>query len=135
MQHNNGRFVQLCLFAFLFHGVTLLLTACGGGEHPAVVAVETFVQALVDKDEAQYVSLTCVDYELDALLEYDAFSLVKTHVEGLECQTVNLDGDKAEITCQGEIVATYGDEERTFGLSERRYQVVNQEGQWLICGY
>jgi hypothetical protein len=135
MQHNHGRFVQLLQFVLLLFGLTSFLTACGGGEHPAAAALETFVQALADKNEAQYVTLTCADYELDALLEYDAFGLVNTHIEGLDCQAVSVDGDTAEVTCQGEIVATYGNEDRTFELSERHYQVVKQDGLWLVCGY
>lgn len=135
MQHNHGRFVQLLKFVPLLFGLASFLTACGGGEHPAAAAMEAFVHALADKNEAQYVTLTCADYELDALLEYDSFGLVKTHIEGLDCQAVSVYGDTAEVTCQGEIVATYGNEDRTFELSERRYQVVKQDGQWLACGY
>jgi hypothetical protein len=113
----------------------MISAACAGGEHPAAGAVEAFLQALADKNEAQYVTLTCPDYELDALLEYDSFSLVQTRLEGLSCKADNASGDTAEVTCQGEIVATYGNEDRNFELSERRYQVVNQGGAWLVCGY
>jgi len=135
MQHNHGRLFKLIPFVPLLFGLTFFLAACIGGEHPAAATVEAFVQALADKNEAQYVTLICADYELDALLEYDSFSLVKTHIDGLDCQAVSVDGDTAEITCQGEIVATYGNEDRTFDLSERGYQVVNQDDQWLVCGY
>jgi hypothetical protein len=135
MKQIHGWHIKLVQFIILLLGLTFAVTACGSGKHPAAAAVEAFVQALADKDEAQYVTLTCGDYEMDALLEYDAFSLVQTHIEGLDCQATNVDGDTAEITCQGKIIATYGNEDRTFDLSERRYQVLNQEGQWLICGY
>ncbi len=135
MQQNNGRLVQLLQFVPLLFGLTSFLTACGGGEHPAAAATEAFVQALADKNEAQYLTLTCADYEFNALLEYDSFGLVNTHIEGLDCQAVTVDGDTAEVNCQGEIVASYGNEDRRFELSERRYQVVKQDGQWLVCGY
>jgi hypothetical protein len=60
----------------------MLLSACSGGQHPAAASVEAFLNALVEKDEAQMVTLTCEAYETDALLEYDAFSLVQTRLEG-----------------------------------------------------
>ena len=135
MQHNHGQFVKLLKFVPLLIGLASFVTACGGEEHPAAAALEAFVQALADKNEAQYITLTCADYEHDALLEYDAFGLVRTHVEGLDCQIVSVNGDTAEVTCQGEIVATYGNEDRTFELSERHYHVVKQDGEWLVCGY
>jgi len=135
MQHNHGRFIQLLQFLPLLFGLTSFLTACGGREHPAAAAMEAFVQALGDKNEAQYMTLTCAEYELDALLEYDSFGLVKTHIESLDCQAVSVDGDTAEVNCLGDLVATYSNENRTFDLSERHYQVVRQDGLWLVCGY
>ncbi len=135
MQHNHGRFVRWLPFLPLMLLLASYLTACAGREHPATATVEAFVQALGDKNEAQYMTLTCADYEFDALLEYDAFGLVKTHIESLDCQAVNVNGDTAEVNCLGDLVATYGNENRTFDLSERHYQVVKQDGQWLVCGY
>jgi hypothetical protein len=123
------------LLGILIVGLAAVLPACSGGQHASATAVETFLQALADKNEAQYTTLTCADYELDALLEYDAFSLVKTRLEGLDCQATLVEGDNATVICQGEIVATYGNEDQTFDLSERSYAVINQGGIWLVCGY
>lgn len=127
-------YLQLVVLPLVM-ALMLVLGACADGEHPAASAVEDFVQALAEKDEAQYVTLTCPDYEQDALLEYDSFSLVQTRLEGLACQAASADDASAVVTCQGEIVATYGNEDRNFDLSERRYQVENQGGVWLVCGY
>jgi len=135
MQHNHRRFINLVWFTALVFGLISFLTACGGGEHPATTALETFLQALVDKNEAQYVTLTCGEYEFNALMEYNALSMVNTQIDNLDCQTMRVDEDTAEINCQGEIVANYGNEIRTFELSERHYQVVKRDGQWLVCGY
>jgi hypothetical protein len=135
MQHNQRRIVHIINYLPLLFGLALILTSCGGGEGAPTAALETFLQALADKNEAQYVTLTCGEYELDALLEYNAFSMVNTHIENLDCQTVSVNGDTAEIICQGEIIANYGNEIRTFELSERNYQVVKRDGQWLVCGY
>jgi len=110
-----------------------LLTACASAKHPAAVAVEDYLQALVDKDEARLVSLTCPDFESDALLQLDSFSLVKTKLDGLDCQAQAQD-DTAQVTCQGRILATYGTEDQQFDLSEKTFLVVNQGGDWLVCG-
>lgn len=110
------------------------LSACGGGKHPAAASVEAFLTALVEKNEAQMVTLTCDTYEMDALLEYDAFSLVQTRLEDLDCQAGSVEADTASVVCQGAIVATYGSEDQIFELSEREYQVVNRGGEWLVCG-
>jgi hypothetical protein len=109
------------------------LAACAASKHPAALAVEDYLQALVDKDEARLVSLTCPDFESDALLQFDSFSLVKTKLDGLDCQAQSQD-DTAQVTCQGQILATYGTEDQQFDLSEKAFQVVNQGGDWLVCG-
>jgi hypothetical protein len=111
-----------------------LLMGCTSTQHPAAAAVETYLQAMVDKDEARLVSLTCPAFEADALLEFDAFSLVTTRLQGLECQAQNPGDTSASVSCQGQIVATYGAEDQEFDLSERVYQVQKQEGNWLVCG-
>ena len=111
-----------------------LFAACASAKPPAALAVEDYLQALVDKDEARLVSLTCPDFEDDALLQLDSFSLVKTKLEGLDCQAQAQDDDTAQVTCQGQILATYGTEDQQFDLSEKAFQVVNQGGDWLVCG-
>jgi hypothetical protein len=110
-----------------------LLAACGSTKHPAAVAVENYLQALVNKDENRLVSLVCPDFEDQALLELDSFSLVQTKLDGLDCQG-QAQGDTAKVTCQGQILATYGTEDQQFDLSEKAYQVVKQGGDWLVCG-
>jgi len=122
------------LWILLISVLAAALSACSGGKHPAAASVEAFLDALVNKDEARMVTLTCQSYETDALLEYDAFSLVKTRLEGLDCQAASSDEDRATVSCQGTIIATYGSEDQNFELSERVYQVVNLGGDWLVCG-
>lgn len=111
-----------------------LIFACTSSKHPAVAAVETYLQSLVDKDEDRLVGLTCRDFEADALLEFDAFSLVKTRLEGLKCQAQELSDSTAKVTCQGQIIATYGVEDQQFDLSKRIFQVQKEGSDWLVCG-
>jgi len=115
--------------------LALILSACGSQPTGPAQVVESLLQALVDKDEARYVSLTCADWEMDALIEYDAFSLVATTLDGLDCQHTGMEGDAALVTCQGRIQATYSNEIQTFDLSDRVYRVIPQSGDWLVCGY
>jgi hypothetical protein len=111
-----------------------LLYACSSSKHPAVTAVENYLRALVDKDEARFDSLTCKDFEADALLEFDSFSLVKTRLEGLKCQAHDTGEAAASVTCQGQIIATYGAEDQQFDLNKRTYQVQKEGSDWLVCG-
>ena len=124
---------NLWLTGLLFF--TSLLTACSPGKHPAAQSVESLLQALVARDETRYLSHTCPEYEAEALLELDSFSMVRTRLEDLDCQLVKETGDNATVACQGKIIATYGLEDQTFELNERTYQVSQRDGEWLICGY
>jgi len=111
-----------------------LLAACSSGKHPAAAAVEDYLQALVDKNEPGLTSLTCESFEADALLELDAFGMVKTRLENLDCQADVSGENDASVACQGQIIATYSAEDQVFDLSERTYQVQRRGGDWLVCG-
>ncbi len=119
----------------IFVLLSILLTACGGDASPSAAAVESYLQALSAKDEGLMLSYVCSDYETDALLEFDAYALVQTSLEGLVCEEVGVIGDERLVVCAGSIEATYGSELRSFDLSERGYRVVDDGGNWLVCGY
>ena len=38
------------------------------------------------------------------------------------------------MLCKGKIVATYNNEDQELDLSVRTYQVVQEGGEWLVCG-
>ena len=38
------------------------------------------------------------------------------------------------MLCNGNIVATYNNEDQQLDLSVRTYQVVQEGGEWLVCG-
>jgi hypothetical protein len=120
---------------FVMSLVAILLTACGGSPSPAALTVESYLQALTDKQDAVMLSYVCPDYEMDALLEYDAYALVQTTLKDLSCRETGTDGTTSTVECSGSIEATYGSELRSFDLSERTYSVVNDGGSWLVCGY
>jgi hypothetical protein len=124
---------------FLIVLVTILsalaLTACAtGGGDASAKAVEDYLNALVAKDADRLSTLSCGEWEDDALLELDSFQAVTARLEGLACEQTGTDGDTALVLCNGNIVATYNDEDQELDLSVRTYQVVQEGGEWLVCG-
>lgn len=121
------------LFVLIF--TALLLAACASSNDNAPVqAVENYLNALIEKDANRLTTLSCGAWEDQALLELDSFQAVTTRLEGLACEQTGTDGDTALVLCKGNIVATYNDEDQQLDLSVRTYQVVQEGGEWLVCG-
>jgi hypothetical protein len=113
----------------------LLLSACASKSNDAPAkAVEDYLNALVAKDSDRLTTLSCGDWEDDALLELDSFQAVTTKLDGLACSQTGTDGDTALVLCKGKIIATYNNEDQELDLSTRTYQVVQEGGNWLVCG-
>ncbi len=115
--------------------LVLGLTGCAPDSSRAARAVEALLEALVTREEARFTSLTCPDYEAQALIEFDSFGLVRSELKGVACSVSGSDGDTALVRCTGSIDATYGAEVRSFDLTPRTYRVVPSDGEWLVCGY
>jgi hypothetical protein len=115
--------------------ILVLLSACGTGTDQAAAAVEGYLTALVAKDSDSISALSCADWEMQALLELDSFQAVETRLDGLACTSVLEEDGTSSVTCTGNILATYNDEESKFDLSLRTYAVVEQGGEYLVCGY
>jgi hypothetical protein len=114
---------------------TLLLTACSASSSDAPPqAVENYLTALVEKDADRLATLSCGEWEDDALLELDSFQAVTARLEGMTCEQTGTDGDTALVLCNGKIIATYGNEDQELDLSVRTYQVLQEGGEWLVCG-
>lgn len=111
------------------------LIACGTGTGDAPVnAVENYLNALVTKDADQLAALSCGAWEEDALLALDSFQAVTPRLEGLACEQTATDGDTALVLCNGSIIATYNEEDQELDLSVYTYEVVEEGGEWLVCG-
>ncbi len=128
---NNKWFYLIGIIALL----SMALSACAGGQDAPAQTVLLYQQALVDKNQEELISYACADWESQALLELDSFVSVETELVDATCQTVSEDGDTAKVTCDGAITATYNGEARDFSLSGRTYIVVNENGDWRLCGY
>ena len=114
---------------------TLAVSACASNTDNAPVrAVEEYLNALVEKDANRLTTLSCGEWEEDALLELDSFQAVTARLEGVTCEQTGTDGDTALVLCNGNIVATYNNEDQQLDLSVRTYQVVREGGEWLVCG-
>ena len=116
---------------------TLALTACASNTNNKAApakAVEDYLNALVAKDQNRLTSLSCKNWENDALLELDSFQAVTTKLDGMACEQTGTDGNTALVLCKGKIIATYNNENQELDLSTRTYQVVQEGGDWLVCG-
>ncbi len=113
---------------------TLFLIACTSKTDAPAKAVEDYLNALVAKDANRLSALSCSDWEDDALLELDSFQAVTARLQDVACEQTGTDGSTALVLCKGKIIATYGNEDQELDLSVRTYQVVQEGGDWLVCG-
>ena len=123
-------------FLILFLVISALsLSACASSnENAPAKAVEGYLNALVTKDADRLSTLVCGDWEDEALLELDSFQAVTPRLDGLTCEQTGTDANTALVLCNGKIIATYNNEDQELDLSVRTYQVVQEGGEWLVCG-
>jgi hypothetical protein len=127
---------KLALLVVMFSILALPLSACSGkSSDPASKAVENYLTALVAKDSTKLSALSCASWEPSALLELDSLQAVKTRLDGVSCKTSGSTGGASQVNCQGRIMATYNGEDQALDISVRTYQVVQQGGDYLVCGY
>ena len=122
-------------FIFLIIILSFILSACStSNSNGAVDAVEGYVNALAGNDEATLSSLSCADWETSALTELDSLQAVTASVDSLSCQQSGTDGDATLVDCTGKMILSYNGEDQELDLSTRTYKVVEQDGNWLVCG-
>ena len=127
---------KLALLVILFSMLALPLFACTGqAADPASKAVVEYLNALVAKDSTKLSALSCASWEPSALLQLDSLQAVKTRLDGVSCKTAGTTQGASQVNCQGRILATYNGEDQALDISARTYQVVQQEGDFLVCGY
>jgi hypothetical protein len=116
----------------------LFSAACNGAasstSSPSSV-VEAYLNALVEKDNTTLSTLSCSSWESDALMELDSLQAVEVRLDGLICSDAGSNDEFSLVKCQGNIIATYNGENQSIDLSTRNYQVINQGGEFLVCGY
>ena len=113
---------------------TIILSACASNSEAPVQAVQNYLNALVNKEADKIPTLVCGEWETDAMIELDSFQAVTASLENISCSQTGTDGDTALVLCTGNIVLSYDNENQNIDLSTRTYQVVQQSGDWLVCG-
>ena len=122
------------IFIILSIIIVLSLSACASGDL-AAQTVENYYQALVVGDTDRVTSLACADWEALAQMEVDSFQAVEASLDNFSCEEIGKDGDTALVSCTGQILMSYNGEAQSLDLSVQTYQVVEQGGDWLFCGY
>lgn len=124
---------KLILISILILAV-IVLAACASNADAPAQAVQNYLNALVNKEADKLPTFVCGEWEEDALIQLDSFQAVTARLEDVSCSQTGTDGDTALVLCTGNIVATYNNEDQKLDLSVRTYQVIEQGGDWLVCG-
>lgn len=111
------------------------LAACSGASNKASSAIQSYFQALVDKDGEKAVSLSCAAWEEQARTETDAFSTNPATAENVACQDAGSEGEYTIVTCTGRLVLDYNGEDFPIDLTARSYLAIQEGGEWRMCGY
>ena len=128
---------QLQLKIFIITSLVILssIVGCRSKQSSAVVSVEEYFQAIIEKNQSFLETKICEDYQMEAMMDFNIFALVETSMENFSCQAIGESGQFVHVECLGSINARFGEETRSFDLSKRTYLVVEQEGNWLVCGH
>jgi hypothetical protein len=122
---------RLVVVIFLF----LNLSACVAAEDAPARAVEIYYLALVEKDQTRLLNQSCANWESNALLEFDSFISVETELVDFKCQSISEADNRAQVTCEGAISASYEGEVREFPFVQQTFIAVTEGGEWRMCGY
>ncbi len=114
--------------------ITLFVVSCAGKDN-AVLAIEKYITALVEKDADLMRNLSCADWEQNAQVEVDSLTAVSSAVDNLSCEKTGQDGENVFIDCTGVIALDYGGEAQQIDLSGRTYIARQEGGEWRMCGY
>jgi hypothetical protein len=122
------------LFAVL---MALVLLGCqsAGNAGSAAQTVQAYLQARVQSDMDKMINLSCPAWEGQARIEAISFKSMKASLDGVSCKDASGDANQTLVACQGKIVTSYNGESRDWSVAERQYKVVQDRGEWRMCGY
>ncbi len=112
-----------------------VVSGCTQNQNSPASAVEEYYRALVARDTDRISTLSCAAWEATAQDELASLTAVEVSLEELSCQKVGEDGEIILVSCNGVIIANYGNEVLEIDLSDSNYQVVEEAGEWRMCGY
>ena len=115
---------------------TLLLTGCNNeASQDPPKAVLNYLEALISMDEIAMINGSCAEWEEDARLEHKSFAAVKLTLENPDCQVSGEQDGFILVNCTGKIIANYGAEDLEIDISKQTYRVLEEGGEWRMCGY
>jgi hypothetical protein len=117
--------------------IAIISTGCSGAgdSDPAARAVERYLQGLAGRDLNQMISSACSAWEAQARQEYDSFSAVSLELNELSCKSSGQEQAYTLVDCTGSIIANYGDEDLEIDVADQTFQVLQEGGDWRVCGY
>jgi hypothetical protein len=116
--------------------LALLISACtADASNAAPSAVIGYLEALVAMDENGMINYSCGAWEEQARLEFNSFAAVKADLESPSCKVSGEGEGYTPVSCTGKIIANYGAEDLEIDLADRMYKVIEEGGEWRICGY
>jgi len=124
-------------YLLLLAPVLIIAGACSAqnvSNAPAGV-VEAYLQALAARDENRLIGLSCADWEATARQEFNSFSAVSLKLDALACSQTGQEAPYTLVECSGKIIANYGAEDLEIDVAEQIYRVIEEGGEWRMCGY
>ena len=115
--------------------LAFFVAGCQGGQSRAASAIQQYLQARAASDVDQMTLLSCPAWEAQARVEAASFKSMNAKLEGVTCQVSGSDASGTLVTCQGKIVTTYQGEARQWNVGDHPFKVVQQDGEWRMCGY
>lgn len=115
--------------------VGFLLAACSGNQGSPTQAIESYIQALADKDQDKLINITCNAWEEGALMELDSLTGVTAQVKDLACQAISEEDTESLVTCNGKLELNYSGELQELDLAGRTWIARLEDGEWRACGY
>jgi hypothetical protein len=124
---------KFVVLAFLIL-MSVFITSCSSNSDGPAKAVEDYWSVIAAKDAERLPTLVCGDWEDDAITVLDSLQAVTARLEAVSCSQTGTDGDTALVNCTGKMILTYDTEDQEIDLSVFTYEVVEEGGDWLVCG-
>jgi hypothetical protein len=131
--HLTSYYPLILVIMFIFSQSLLACSQNPTSQAPS--AVENYYKALIDKDYNRMVSNSCAAWESQAKTDFDSFAAVTATLMDIHCETTSQENNDQIVACSGKIVANYGNESLEIDLSKQNYLVVQESGEWRMCGY
>lgn len=122
-------------FRWIIPLIAAFLVGCSGAGDQAARAVERYLQALANRDLNQMVSHTCAAWEAQARQEFNSFTAVELELKDVSCKVTGQDQSFTLVSCTGSIIANYGNEDLQIDVAEQTFRVIQEGGDWRVCGY